>query len=176
MHFPAGDDGDEIFVPLNGDSDLDEAQGGSAVGESKFAGWTEPALRSDRMCWSLIGTAYTLAYELGIFGNYVDGIRSLEGEIKRISGSIGHRQRADRIERLLYIYITQTSGRLGFPSAFPRYVADTDLVNINKNFFTGVSLFSVKVLKKPTKVKVKERPLQILLKRSNKAGLRWPHS
>lgn len=116
MHFPPGDDADEIFASSDGDT-IDESQG--LMKESSFAGWTEPALRSDRMCWSLVGTAYTLAHELGIFGNYADGTGSLDGGIKRKSGSIDHRHRADRIERLLFIYGTLTSGRLGFPSFFP---------------------------------------------------------
>lgn len=131
MHFPSSDDADEIFASPDGDA-IDE---GPSIGESTFAaGWTEPALRSDRMCWSLIGTAYTLAYELGIFGNYADGTRSIDSGVKRRSGSLDHRQRADRIERLLYIYVTQTSGRLGFSSAFPGHSWDVDLASLEQSF------------------------------------------
>lgn len=130
MHFPSSDDADEIFTSPDGDA-IDE---GPSIGESTFAGWTEPALRSDRMCWSLIGTAYTLAYELGIFGNYADGTRSVDSGIKRRSGSLDHRQRADRIERLLYIYVTQTSGRLGFSTAFPAHSWDVDFNCLEQSF------------------------------------------
>lgn len=130
MHFPSSDDADEIFASPDGDA-IDE---GPSIGESTFAGWTEPALRSDRMCWSLIGTAYTLAYELGIFGNYADGTRSVDSGIKRRSGSLDHRQRADRIERLLYIYVTQTSGRLGFSIAFPAHSWDVDFNCLEQSF------------------------------------------
>lgn len=130
MHFPSSDDADEIFASLNGDA-IDE--GGPSVRESTFAGWTEPALRSDRMCWSLIGTAYTLAYELGIFGSYADGTRTIDRGVKRRCGSLNHRQRADRIECLLYIYVTQTSGRLGFSSAFPGRSWDTDLTCLEQS-------------------------------------------
>lgn len=136
MHFPPSDDAEGIFAITDGDGI--EEQGELAIGDSTFAGWTEPALRSDRMCWSLIGTAYSLAYELGVFGNYTDGTRDLEGGVKHRSGSSDYCQRADRIERLLYIYVNQTSGRLGFPSAFPGYLGDTDLANI-KRTFTGMS-------------------------------------
>ena len=129
MHFPPGDDADEIFASTDGDI-IEEAQG--LMKESSLAGWTEPALRSDRMCWSLVGTAYTLAFELGIFGNYADGTGSLDGGIKRISGSMDYRHRADRIERLLFIYGTLTSGRLGFPNAFPGQ--GVDLSNIEQIF------------------------------------------
>lgn len=118
MHFPPGDDVDEIFASSDGDMTIDETQGRNSVENSTFARWIEPALRSDRMCWSLVGTAYILAYELGIFGNYADGTRPLDGGIKSRPGHFDNRQRANRIERLLYIYVNQTSGRLGFPSAF----------------------------------------------------------
>lgn len=140
MHFPAGDDGDDILVSIDGDPYVDETHEGPSTGESMFAGWIEPALRSDRMCWSLIGTAYTLAYELGIFGSYAEGTQTVEGGITWRIEAIAHRQRADRIKRLLYIYITQTSGRLGFPSAFPGYIGDTDLAKSDMEFFA--SMFS----------------------------------
>lgn len=138
MHFPPGDDVDEIFASSDGDMTIDEAQGRNSVENSTFAGWIEPALRSDRMCWSLVGTAYILAYELGIFGNYADGTRPLDGGIKSRSGHFDNRQRANRIERLLYIYVNQTSGRLGFPSAFHyKFIGDTDLNNMEQVFTPG---------------------------------------
>ncbi len=137
MHFPPGDDADEVFSSTDGDMTIEESQERSSIGKSTFAGWTEPALRSDRMCWSLVGTAYTLAYELGIFGKYADGIRSLDGRIRHRNGHFDDSQRADRIERLLYIYVTQTSGRLGFPSAFDHSVRDTDLANSEQAFIAG---------------------------------------
>lgn len=137
MHFPASDDGGDILASMEGDSIIDDVRDGPATRESTFAGWIEPALRSDRMCWSLIGTAYTLAYELGVFGNYAEGTQPIDGGINRRIVAQGHRQRAGRIERLLYIYITQTSGRLGFPSAFPGYIGDTDLAKFDGAFFAS---------------------------------------
>ena len=68
MHFPPGDDGDDILtsvdehhVPLRRE---ETAREGAVLDETTLAGWSEPAFRSDRMCWSLIGMSYTLAYEL----------------------------------------------------------------------------------------------------------------
>lgn len=68
MHFPPGDDGDDILtsledpgVPPLQDDTLYE---GPSLDETTVVGWSEPALRSDRMCWSLIGMSHTLAYEL----------------------------------------------------------------------------------------------------------------
>lgn len=68
MHFPPGDDGDDIltsiedpYVSLLQDETVCE---GPSLDETTVAGWSEPALRSDRMCWSLIGMSHTLAFEL----------------------------------------------------------------------------------------------------------------
>lgn len=129
MHFPPGDDADEIFASTDGDI-IEETQG--LMKESSFAGWTEPALRSDRMCWSLVGTAFTLAYELDVFGSYTDGTSTLDDGFERKSESTDHRRRAHRIENLLFIYVTQTSGRLGFPSAF--HEQNIDLTNMERVF------------------------------------------
>ena len=64
------------------------------------------------MTWSLIGLSSALASEAGVFGTYTDG------QIKRQGASSNHPSRAERIERLLYIYITQACGRFGFPSQY----------------------------------------------------------
>ena len=96
-------------------------------GNGILSGWTESALRSDRMTWSLIGLSHALAYELGIFGNYSDGLKIEDGLVKRQGG---YQKRADRIERLLYIYITQACGRFGFPSLFPDSVNKFQIATI----------------------------------------------
>ena len=66
MHFPPGDDGDDIVAPVGDASDEasvtdDDAHKGTPAAQNTFTNWTEPALRSDRMCWSLMGAAHTLA-------------------------------------------------------------------------------------------------------------------
>ncbi|MCJ1230631.1 hypothetical protein MMC12_007305 [Toensbergia leucococca] len=141
MHFPPGDDGDEILVPLEEEqivvSTLPNETLQSGKGRTIMAGWTEPALRSDRMCWSLAGASYTLACELGIFGNFDDETDSLNGDFAQASGSLAYRRRAVRVERLLYIYVTQTSGRLGFPSMLPGHVGITEnFTNYEQAFLT----------------------------------------
>jgi len=112
MHFPPNDDNEDILAPpeeemadsANAIYDHRDLQAG---GESTFAGWTEPALRSDRMTWSLIGFSCALAHELGVFGSFSDGVQSIGGHFKRPGGPLTHHKRADRVERLLYIYMTQ---------------------------------------------------------------------
>ena len=127
MHFPPGDDGDEILAPTDADAESllntnNEAQKGLTAGQATFTNWTEPALRSDRMCWSLIGAAHTLAYELGLFGSFADSTLTTD-------------PRAQRLERLLYIYISQTSGRLGLASMFRDIPQESDFAYLQQTLF-----------------------------------------
>lgn len=127
MHFPPGDDGDEILAPTDADAESliltdDEAQKGLTAGQAPLRTWTEPALRSDRMCWSLIGAAHTLAYELGLFGSFADS-------------TVATSPRAQRLERLLYVYISQTSGRLGLASMFRDIPREGDFAYLQQTLF-----------------------------------------
>ncbi|KAI4163394.1 MAG: hypothetical protein LQ342_002901 [Letrouitia transgressa] len=143
MHFPPGDDGDDILVPeedsispINTHQESDVP----SFGESTVLGWSEPALRSDRMCWSLIGTSYTLAYELGVFGNYQDELRFIDNGHSRddtYRSQCG--ERAARIKRLMYIYVNSACGRFGFPSMYQGKDNETDLSNLEKTITTNPS-------------------------------------
>ena len=113
MHFPPRDDDDDILAPAD-DATTPTKEKVLYMGST----WSEPAVRSDRMCWSLIGTSYVLAYELGIFGTYSDGALAVDGTVKRKSRPTAYNKRADRIERMLYVFITQASGRLAIPSMY----------------------------------------------------------
>lgn len=130
MHFPPADDSDETLFPpetephSSRDRYLNDPESDS---RSAFTAWTEPSLRSGRMCWSLIGTAMYLAHEVGIFGGYGDG--------RQDQGSPAERRRAKCIERLLFIYITQTSGRLGIPSLFRDGRGPQDLRDLEEHLF-----------------------------------------
>ena len=127
MHFPPTGDDEEIMAP-SAESPKDNSfvpNEGSETptgGGSTLSGWTEPALRSDRMTWSLIGLSHALALELGIFGTYTDDSRAVSGGLRRQREPSEKLSRADRIERLLYFYITQACGRFGFPSFYSEQV------------------------------------------------------
>ena len=137
MHFPPRDDDDDILVPA------DDA-GAPADDNALYMGstWSEPALRSDRMCWSLIGTSYVLAYELGIFGTYSDGVVSVDGRVKRKGGPTAYNKRADRIERMLYVFITQASGRFGFPSMYSDQINQFAIESLKEGFVSGIGPIS----------------------------------
>ena len=124
MHFPPGDDGDEILALTEADTEHllindDEAQKEATNGQTSFTTWSEPALRSDRLCWSLIGTAHNLAYELGLFGSFADSQQQTSS-------------RAQRLERLLYVYVSQTSGRLGLASMIPGVPQESDFEHLQQ--------------------------------------------
>lgn len=139
MHFPPRDDEDDILTTVDEEtyhrpSDSDRPTNG----DSTLAGsWSEPALRSDRMCWSLIGTSLVLAYEIGIFGRYADGIQIQDARIKRQNLAAAERQRIDRIERLLYIFHLQCSGRFGLPIMYADQINRFSLADVQQDFPSG---------------------------------------
>jgi len=143
MHFPPRDDDDEILAPAEDDHSTGSSHGFPADdsfsgGDPTIANWSEPALRSDRICWSLIGTSYVLAYELGIFGTYSDGVQSADGRVKRDGGSPEYRRRADRIERLLYVFVVQAAGRFGLPSMYSDDINRFTLASLHNGSLSGL--------------------------------------
>ncbi|KAL8657606.1 MAG: hypothetical protein Q9226_001749 [Calogaya cf. arnoldii] len=140
MHFPPGDDGDDILTSLE-DPYVSSLQEGvmceePSLDETTVAGWSEPALRSDRMCWSMIGMSHTLAFELGVFGDFNRGFRALRPpELSGISSSHDE-QRSDRIERLLYIFINSACGRFGFPPMYDGHDEDLGLGGVHARVMT----------------------------------------
>ncbi|KAL8786169.1 MAG: hypothetical protein Q9213_002939 [Squamulea squamosa] len=140
MHFPPGDDGDDILTSVE-DPHMSHLWNQNSpeepsLDEITVAGWSEPALRSDRMCWSLIGMAHTLAYELGVFGDYNRGFRALRPPEPDDTASSYDEQRSDRIERLLYVFINSACGRFGFPPMYDGHDEDLDLRSIHARVMT----------------------------------------
>ena len=111
MHFPPGDDGNEILLPLP----KDESGVRTPLPQRNLVGWAEPAMRSDRMSWSLIGCAYTLAFELGVF----DCLATQTMWEPRTDPAF---ERSNRVGRLLYIYVGLITGKLGYPNMLPQQV------------------------------------------------------
>ncbi len=119
LHFPPGDESDELIVSdcpseqTNGISAVVEENPVPSVGGRNIDSWLEPVWRSDRMSWSLLANAMALAYELGIFDQVNN--KSTETTIATDTAS-GIQRRRNNIRRLLFVYISQTSGRLSLPS------------------------------------------------------------
>jgi hypothetical protein len=75
----------------------------------------DPAKRANRMSWMLLGMANNLAYELGVLSTHQDSVHSASPEVLR----------SRRTQKLLYVYVTQTATRLGYPSVFPESISVT---------------------------------------------------
>ena len=79
------------------------------------------------MCWMLLFAALGLAFELGMF----DGMDRTapygsEAAYTEVNGA-SDRSRVSRARRLLFVYVTQTAGRLNWTSPLPRYMTDSAL-------------------------------------------------
>lgn len=120
LHFPPGDDENSLLDTdpqtqgrLDSHLDHDSEQTGHRGSEGRFAfqKWLEPAWRSDRMSWMLLSTAQALAFELGVFDP--------KGESKLASEPLTEQTRKRRLRRLILVFITHSSGRLGIPSMLP---------------------------------------------------------
>ncbi|KAI5307369.1 proline dehydrogenase [Ascosphaera pollenicola] len=109
LHVPAFGDGDSLLVR----DDERKTRAMTALGKVQID-WLEPAWRSDRMCWSMLGNALSLAVELGIFDEYDNTMLGAREARKDIWSSDTLRQRAYRVQNLLWVYLTQTAGRLGW--------------------------------------------------------------
>ncbi|RDW63145.1 Zn(II)2Cys6 transcription factor domain-containing protein [Aspergillus mulundensis] len=123
LHFPPGDD-ENALLDLDAqagryDKDLDNdgeptahrGSHGAPEGKLAFQTWLEPAWRSDRMSWMLLSTAQALAFELGVFDQ--------KNDAKSLTEPPAEQTRKRRLRRLILVYISQSSGRLGIPSMLP---------------------------------------------------------
>lgn len=134
LHFPPDEAIDELILPAYDGSDAAAAtmtdENGNqrlsaGIGGRRIESWLEPAWRSDRMCWMLLSTAMGLAYELGVFDDIDELLRN--GAISRPEyEEETYRQRANRIKRLLLIYLTQLAGRLGWTNMVPEALRRSD--------------------------------------------------
>jgi hypothetical protein len=75
----------------------------------------EPAKRSERMSWMLLGAAVNLAYELGIFADRLPGSSTPPNPRETL--------RMNRSKRLLYVYVTQIACRMGCSSLLPETIS-----------------------------------------------------
>ena len=128
LHFPPGDDENSLLdldvhaLAANGGGGSGGRRGSTtttttttsssaADGRLAFQKWLEPAWRSDRMSWMLLSIAQALAFELGVFNQ--------RQRTNNNSNVPSEQTRKRRLRRLILVYVTQSSGRLGIPSMLP---------------------------------------------------------
>ncbi len=124
LHFPPETD---IYISLD---ERDDQDAGVQPVSSTSTRWLEdviePARRSDRMSWMLLGAGLTLAHELGVFD--VDEKESPQGLQTRSTLDVNTFQvRKMRMRKLLYVYINQLASRLGCSSIFPQNLPQTTM-------------------------------------------------
>ncbi len=115
LHFPPGDNENRLLdadFPLTKEDEAREAREADSLetnedGKVAFSSWLEPAWRSDRMSWMLLGAAVTLSFELGVFDKEHYNCKDHHGPDSDCA-------RTQRVRRMVLIYVSQTSGRLGF--------------------------------------------------------------
>jgi hypothetical protein len=129
LHFPPNEATDELMLPSYdppSPSDIDGNQKPSAgFGGRRIESWLEPAWRSDRMCWMLLSTGMGLAYELGVFDD-VDELLAAGAITRPEYEDESYRLRANRIKRLILIYLSQLAGRLGWTNMVPERLRKSD--------------------------------------------------
>ncbi|EAQ91184.1 hypothetical protein CHGG_03119 [Chaetomium globosum CBS 148.51] len=128
LHFPPNEATDELMLPSYdppSPGDINGNQKSSGFGGRRIESWLEPAWRSDRMCWMLLSTGMGLAYELGVFDD-VDELLAAGAITRPEYEDESYRLRANRIKRLLLIYLSQLAGRLGWTNMVPERLRKSD--------------------------------------------------
>ncbi|EPS42693.1 hypothetical protein H072_3292 [Dactylellina haptotyla CBS 200.50] len=142
LHFPGEDDGE--YAGLGGfglpeDKPETDDDGASStankyvvegLGDS-IGNLLEPAYRSDRMSWMLLGNSLALAYELGVFDeNDEDSasrpIGGLDNNHPSASKLVAKPSTAT-VQRILVISVMHLASRLGWTSMIPRHISVTVL-------------------------------------------------
>ena len=77
----------------------------------------EPARRSDRMSWMLLGSAVSLAHEIGIF-DFQGRSSDVFNDENPDQAKSRHRRRS-RAQKLLHVFINHLASRLGCTSSVP---------------------------------------------------------
>ncbi len=128
LHFPPNEATDELMLPSYDPPSPGDADGNlkpAAFGGRRIESWLEPAWRSDRMCWMLLSTGMGLAYELGVFDD-IDELLATGAIARPEYEDESYRLRANRIKRLLLIYLSQLAGRLGWTNMVPERLRKSD--------------------------------------------------
>jgi len=121
LHFPTAADGWDCELMVGADNTT--AEGVKILeGDKTSSRWLEdviePAKRSDRMSWMLMGCALSLAQELGLFEDNGNIERDLISYPKFSDEFLSLRR--IRVRKLLYVFIEQLSWRLGCTSMIPQ--------------------------------------------------------
>jgi hypothetical protein len=121
LHFPTASDGWDCELMV-GAVNPDPARNKLLEGDSTSNRWLEdviePAKRSDRMSWMLMGCALSMAQELGLFDEN-SNIEKDQISYPNFPQKFLYLRRI-RVRKLLFVFIEQLSWRLGCTSMIPQ--------------------------------------------------------
>lgn len=120
LHFPPESDGwdSDLILTAVDARDTTTAEDASTPSSRWIEDVIEPARRSDRMSWMLLGSGLSLAHELGVFET--DGDECPRNSSASAVATNQMHIRKQRIRRLLYVFINQHASRLGCMSLMPQ--------------------------------------------------------
>jgi hypothetical protein len=116
LHFPPDNDGWESEMTISAPLEQERSTGGHSSPNNWLQDVIEPARRSGRMSWMLLGSALSLAHELGIFETEERSMNNNNGDDPVCQTTL----RKHRAQQLLYIYINQLSSIIGCTSLMPQ--------------------------------------------------------
>jgi len=113
LHQPPEPDGWDSALILAPADDFSHPRPKETAAERWEEEVIEPARRSDRMSWMLLGVGLTLAHELRIFGD--DGVEPRTVNQQTLGSNIDLERRS-RVRKLLFVLTSQFASRSGFTS------------------------------------------------------------
>ncbi|KAL6702733.1 hypothetical protein ACN47E_001015 [Coniothyrium glycines] len=138
LHFPTAADGWDCELMI-GNNNTTEEGARLLEGEANPSRWLEdviePAKRSDRMSWMLMGCALSLAQELGLFEDNASIDKDQASYPKFTSEFLVLRR--IRARKLLYVLLEQLSWRLGCTSMIPQSLNHALMEKIPVDSATG---------------------------------------
>ncbi|KAL1953596.1 hypothetical protein VTO42DRAFT_2543 [Malbranchea cinnamomea] len=141
LHFPPESDlWDSDLMVAPPDSNKSSKEATTSASNTWLEEVIEPARRSDRMSWMLLGSGLTLAHELGVFDADDSRARSLISCPEIDSKTVDINQRRQRIQQLLYVFINQLASRLGCMSLMPQSLNHCVLAPLSSSQRTPASV------------------------------------
>lgn len=125
LHFPPEADGWDSDLILSAIDD-NEPRPANGPPNRWLEDVIEPARRSDRMSWMLLGCALSLAHELNVFEDDPQpSVSRTDARCMSVPKS--------RVRKLLYVFVNQLASRLGMTSMLPQAV----MQSTSKDLKTG---------------------------------------
>ena len=138
LHFPTAADGWDCELMIGANNTTEEGAKlleGDVTSNRWLEDVIEPAKRSDRMSWMLMGCALSLAQELGLFE---DNARIDKDQVSYPKFSTEYLiLRRIRARKLLYVLLEQLSWRLGCTSMIPQSLNHALMEKIPVDSTTG---------------------------------------